>query len=205
MEKKIVIILTMSSKHHGYCVAGIDISNRKWVRLVSNNSDNYGALNKNNIICKNGEKCKPLDVVEIPIIKYKPLPYQPENFLIDESERWIKRDTVTLKQVIKIHNLENYDVLLGNIYPYITEEKIKKVGRSLIIVKVTDLIIEHPKEKSTKATFIYNDIRYNNISVTDPDYYQVNCKLKKAILVMSLPSAPYNGNKYYKFIAKIFK
>lgn len=83
---------------------------------------------------------------------------------------------------------------------------IGKVGHSLILVKVTGLTIFHPNERSTKATFTYNNTQYNDISVTDPDYYSVQNRwyTKNAILVMSLPESPYNGNYYYKFVAKIF-
>ena len=35
---KQICILTKSYKHGGYCVAGIDVNNNEWIRLV--NSDN---------------------------------------------------------------------------------------------------------------------------------------------------------------------
>ncbi len=57
--------------------------------------------------------------------------------------------------------------------------------------------------------------RIIKISITDPDYYGVpeGTLLDKAVLIMSLPDAPFpvtqsdneDEYRYYKFIAKIFK
>ncbi len=204
--KYTVAVLTMSSKNGGYCVAGVDVKNGNWIRLVSDNVYTHGALSSNNIKYQNGSSCKPLDVVQVPIIGATPLEYQPENVLIDTKECWEKIDTISLKDILKIHPLEYHAVLLGNQYPYITNAGIGKVGHSLILVEVTDLTINHQNERSTKATFTYYDTQYIDISVTDPDYYYVQNQwhTDNAILVMSLPDSPYNGNYYYKFVAKIF-
>lgn len=201
-----VAILTMSSKNGGYCVAGVNVKNGNWIRLVSDNVYTHGALSSNDIKYQNGSYCKPLDVVQVPIVKAMPLEYQPENVLIDTNEYWEKIGTISLEDILEIHPPEYHTVLLGNQYSYITEVGIGKVGHSLILVEVTDLTITHPNERSTKATFTYYDTQYNDISVTDPDYYYVqnHWHTDNAILVMSLPESPYNGNYYYKFVAKIF-
>lgn len=201
-----VVILTKSSKNGGYCVAGVNLKNGNWIRLVSDDACTHRALSCDAIKYPNGSICKPLDVVEIPIIKSMPLKYQPENFLIDTQKNWKKINTLSLEDILKIHPPEYHNVLLGNRYNRITEEEIKNVGRSLILVKVTDLTIEHPREKSTKATFTYNNTQYSNMSVTDPNYYDISnhWHTDNAILVMSLPESPYLDSCYYKFIAKIF-
>ncbi|MBS5388923.1 MAG: hypothetical protein KHY31_16335 [Clostridiales bacterium] len=205
MERE-VAILTMSSKNGGYCVAGIDVENGKWIRLVSNDNKTHGALSNEDIKYQNGQYCKPLDLVQIPIIRNAPLEHQPENVLIDSSKYWRKVRTLTLDDVLKMHPVEYHFFLLGNQYAYITEAGIGNVDHSLIIVEVSDLTVEHPTERSTKATFTYRGVIYKDISVTDRDFYSVPnlWYTKKAVLVMSLPDAPYNGNWYYKFIAKIF-
>jgi len=204
--ERTVAILTMSSKNGGYCVAGVDVKNGNWIRLVSDNVNTHGALSKNDIAYQNGRYCKPLDVVQVPIIRATPLEYQPENVLIDTEKYWKKMDTISLEDILEIHPPEHHTVLLGNQYSYITEAGIGKVGHSLILVEVTNLTITHPNERSTKATFTYCNTQYNDISVTDPDYYFVQNQwhIDNAILVMSLPESPYNGNWYYKFVAKIF-
>lgn len=44
-----VAILTMSSKNGGYCVAGVDVNNGNWIRLVSDVVYTHGALSNNDI------------------------------------------------------------------------------------------------------------------------------------------------------------
>ena len=54
-----------------------------------------------------------------------------------------KVGTIDIENVLKIHPAEYHDVLLGNQYAYITEDGIYKVRESLILVKVSDLIISY--------------------------------------------------------------
>ncbi len=205
MERN-VAILTMSSKNHGYCVAGVDVDNGEWIRLVSDDDQSHGALSTTNIKYQDGTLCAPLDVVKVPVIGARPLEYQPENVLINDNKCWIKTGSINIDRLLKIHPTEKHDCLLGNQWAYVTDGAIGSVGHSLVLVEVNDLSIEHPMEKSTKASFIYCGIKYSSISVTDPDYYTCNplC-IKKAILVISLPESPYKSKYYYKFIAKIFQ
>lgn len=203
MERN-VLILTMSSKNHGYCVAGIDIDNGKWVRLVSNDEKSHGALSRRDIFYDNKTTCKPLDVVKVPIIKDKPLKYQPENVLINCGFFWEKIGTIDINKLIEYHEPEKHDFIFGDTCPYLKEWELQDIGHSLVLVEVDNLNIYHPSDRKTKAKFTYNGNVYNNISVTDPEYYDFEpFKFKKAFLVISLPDSPYNDN-YYKFIAKIF-
>lgn len=204
-----VAILTMSSKNGGYCVAGIDTENGKWIRLVSDNKDTHGALSKEDVRYSDGRCCKPLDVVRVAVDKYTPIEHQPENALIDSAKYWEKIRTTCIKDVLKIHPVEYHDVLLGNQYAYITEDGIHKVLNSLILVEVTNFTIftsVSPFGQRTKANFTYRGTQYSNISVTDPEYYSKpdSWHTEKAILVISLPESPYNGKYYNKFIAKVF-
>ncbi len=201
-----VAILTMSSKNHGYCVAGIDLQNGKWIRLVSDDVDTHGALSKEDVRYSDGIYCKPLDVVRVAIDQYTPIEHQPENALIDSSKYLEKVGTIDIGRVLEIHPAEFHDVLLGNQYAYITEAGIYKVSESLILVNVSDLTIYHPSEWSTKATFTYRGTQYSNLAVTDPEYYTApnNHHVNKAILVISLPDSPQNDKYYNKFVAKIF-
>ncbi|STO01062.1 Uncharacterised protein [[Eubacterium] infirmum] len=205
MERN-VLILTMSSKYHGYCVAGIDIDNGKWVRLVSNDKKSHGALSRRDIIYENKTKCKPLDVVKVPIIKDMPLKYQPENVLINCGTFWKKIETIDINELIEYHEPEKHDFIFGGTCPYIKEWELQYVEHSLVLVEVDNLNIYHPSYRKTKAKFTYNGNKYYNISVTDPEYYDSKTyKFKKAILVVSLPNIPFpHDNNYYKFIAKIF-
>ena len=202
-----VAILTKSIKNRGYCVAGIDINTGQWIRLVSNDTNSCGALFPPGLEYKDGTYCEPFDIARIPILGKHPNVYQPENVLIDEEIYWKKLGVISVPDLIRLHPPEEHNNLLGNVYPYITAERIGDVGISLILVEVSNLIITHPTDRSTKAEFCYGCTRYVNMSVTDPEFYHIpsNTRISQALLVMSLPDSPYNERKYYKFIAKIIK
>jgi hypothetical protein len=199
-----VAILTKSSKNGGYCVAGIETTSGNWIRLVSSEIKSHGALSNQNMKCQDRSVCQVLDVVRVPVLRPAPNDHQPENILIDEDRFWEKVGYLSVDELLTLHPAENHPNLLGNIYPYITEERIGTVGRSLILVEVYNLVISHPNETSTKASFNYKFNQYDNIAVTDWDYRHADANFDKAILVMSLPDIPYNERRYYKFIAKVF-
>lgn len=213
MEKKI-IILTKSCKNRGYCVAGIDIETKKLVRLVSNDEKSCGALSDKNMETKNGEKINPLDFVKISILNEIPLKLQPENIFINVNIPWEKiKSYNNIIEVIKDYKFEDLncdDYIFYDTSSYITMENIDKINKSLMLVLVDDLYFLKKENKKTKAFFSYKGQKYNEISVTDPNYFDElpEKKIGKAILVVSLPSNPFltdTGNRYYKFVAKVFE
>lgn len=54
MEKDI-IILTKSFEKSGYCIAGIDYETGEWIRLVSSDIFNEGAVPKEQLTLDNGK------------------------------------------------------------------------------------------------------------------------------------------------------
>ena len=78
-----VAILTKSAKNGGYCVAGIDMDTRQWIRLVSSDANSCGALFSQDLQYKDGTYCEPFDIARIPILGKHPHVYQPENVLIN--------------------------------------------------------------------------------------------------------------------------
>lgn len=100
--------------------------------------------------------------------------------------------------------------IFGNKYPYVTSPKIDTLENSLMLISVKDLRLVKSKNNKgkdkIKATFTYNGVINENVSVTDPLCYTIaeDKEIPKAILVISLPENPFNEDKYYKFIAKVF-
>ncbi|MCI6190046.1 MAG: hypothetical protein MR691_08915 [Clostridium sp.] len=208
MEYITIIIMTKSSKFSGKCVAGIDITNGKWVRLVSDDEETHGAISNEDLICQDGRICDVLDIVNVPILKRCGNLIQPENILIDNSKYITIKGKTKLSTVLKLHPAERRKNILGNEYQYITERKVESVGHSLTLIQVDMLKIIHSQnaegKTKTKANFRYEGYEYNNMSVTDPDFYSIpnNTIYNKAFLVVSI-GTPYN-DKYYKFVSKIF-
>ncbi|MCF2643499.1 hypothetical protein I6E50_13975 [Roseburia hominis] len=203
-----IIIMTESSKFSKKCVAGINIDNGEWVRLVSSDKETHGAISDEDLRCFDGRKCNVLDVVNVPIIRTCGNEIQPENILMDTSKYITIEGKATLSDVLKIHSAEIRDSILGNKYSYITESKVRSVGYSLILVQVEDLVIFQVETSEgkikTRTTFRYRGNEYQMLSVTDPNFYSIpnGTTYKNAFLVISI-GTPYN-NRYYKFVAKIF-
>ena len=210
MKTKKIIILTESSKFKNNCVAGIEKDTGKWIRVVSNDEDTYGALTKDDIMYKDGTMCEVMDIVNVPYVKAVPTKTQPQNILIDRNYYLTKDGVATLDDVLEIHPKEINDYIFGTRYSSVKEEYLEELGvdYSLTLIKVKKLVFnwrENNKgQLKLKVTFKYNDIKYEDMSVTDPDFYEVEegTTLKKAYVVASI-GTPYNG-ACYKFIAKVF-
>lgn len=203
-----IIIMTESSKFAKKCVAGIDTSSGKWVRVVSNDEETHGAISDEYLICSNGRMCEVLDIVSVPIKQSCGNNIQPENVLMDTTRFIEYRGKATFEDVLKLHPAEIRENVLGNIYTYITEQRVETVGYSLTLIKVNRLIIHQVKtpegKNKTKVSFMYRGDEYEMMSVTDPKFYSVSdaTEYNDAFLVVSI-GTPYN-NKYYKFVSKIF-
>ena len=56
----------------------------------------------------------------------------------------------------------------------------------------------------SKASFTYNNVRYNDISMTDPEFYSFDLTAEKAWIVVSLPNEAFGEDRlYFKFVARI--
>ncbi len=202
------LLLTKSSKFSGYCVAGIDYKSGNWIRLITEDLQSYGAIGAEDLIYKNGRECQILDIIKVPIISVSNDILQPENVLIDTSKYMHFVEKATIEDVLKIHPAEIREYILGNKYPYITEERVKQLGYSLTLVKVNNLLIKQVAnldgQPKTKVDFTYQFERYENISVTDYRFYLVanGTLYNEAYLVVSI-GTPYK-NRYYKFVSAIY-
>ncbi len=201
-------VLTKSAKYGNNCVAGIDLSNGQWVRLVTGDEASHGAVSDKALICKGGRSVEVLDVINVPVLRKCDDSIQPENVLLDEDACIEITGKMTLDDVLKIHPLERKRNILGNDYAYITEARVDTVGYSLILVEVSDLVIlqEENTEGKTKmkARFVYQGTEYENMSITDRKYYLTpsGTRFERAVLVVSI-GTPYKG-RYYKFVSAIF-
>lgn len=205
MEKFTLIVMTKSSKFRGYCVAGIDVFGN-WVRLVSADTAVDGAIPLEYMQTDDGKEIQVLDMIEVHVVKKVPKEYQRENVLIDLSIRpKLIKSGISLDDVLIMHPLENHSEIFASKFSYATSIylDLKQVKYSLIIINVKKLELYSINHKR-KADFIYKGYKYNEISVTDPCYYNKEDRviINNAIIVVSIGNQFHN--KYYKFIAHIF-
>ena len=199
---KDIVILTKSKKYGKYCVAGIDIKEKEWVRLVSSNEEIDGALDDIDMFLQDGRCAEPLDLVRVPIAKTIPSECQIENNLIEYRKRWCKLGEMTIKDVVEMFPPIDFPYVFFDSNRYLSD--LENANHSLELAEVEDLRIYNNAFDKRKADFQYNSISYSEISVTDLDYLGFEEEyFKKAYVVVSIPNKDYDG-LYYKFVAKIF-
>lgn len=194
-------ILTMSSKNGGYCVAGINLGNGQFVRLVLD--ENGAAIPKEYMY-----GLRPLDVIDIQIEKYVPVTCQTENVIVDWSTMR-KLASISLEQVLDVHDLDTPQYLFEDNKRFLWEDVALNLNYSLLLVCVNQMKIHTEpgaNHDKTQADFMYNGEQYLNISITDRDYYNQDQIIGTAVIVMSIPNKRMSEDNecYLKFIAKIF-
>ncbi len=208
-----LVILTKSSKHGKYCVAGIDVSNGNWVRLTTDDVDTDGAVSDEDLECIEGRIAQVLDEIEIDV-EPDPDPIQPENVKIiprNGLPKFIQQ--YDLNMVLQIHPAERENYVFFTRYKTIKPEYIND-PKSLMLIKVRNLVVEEKNDKAV-ASFYYAENSYTDIHVTDPETYPIIdngdvIRSVNAFLVVSL-GKPYistfsatGEGVCYKFVAKIF-
>ncbi len=216
MEKE-VIILTKSDKHGGYCVAGIDKENGKFVRLVSEDCASHFALHDNDLIYEDEQSyVEVMDIVFVKLKSKQKCIEQPENYIIDDGY-YMKKIGVSNRREITQY-LMRRDYIFYNNSNAIEREKLEKEIQkySLIMFKVDELKLwkDRYKDRIT-ANFSHNGSEYKFIKITDSSltekYYQRviessprPLKLYNPILIMSL-TPEYKDGKHYKLVANIIE
>lgn len=197
-----VIVITKSDKNGGLCVAGINIENGSFVRLVSDNNTNHYAIPK---WCMRNVEV--LDIIDVSVIHPVPSFCQQENMEV-KLQQWTKVEKVPIETLFdKINNKDPY--IFNDSCFYLDESIAQSLQYSIIMVKVRDLIISKNQYDKTKASFLYNGVFYSNMSITDPDFYNIEGKFDNAILVISIPDIGHSSDYYmerrcYKFVSKIY-
>lgn len=209
---KQICILTKSYKHGGYCVAGIDVSTREWIRLVNSDNPNTDEIRKEQMFL-NGKSIECLDVIEYDFIKNIPNSCQTENWLLNTSLKPKYIRSISIEELANIIKIEKDDFFIFNSANLLDENDISSIKRSLYIFHVQNLKIEAATYESYgeirfryKCLFDYKNNQYTNISLTDPVYRDVaqdGTNLSNALIIASLPCVPYKDNLFYKFVAKI--
>lgn len=202
-----IAILTKSSRHGQYCVVGYDIEKGTLVRLVSDDINSQGSITEKHLTCDNNKITDILDIVEVDIVSKKPTETHPEDLLINGFSKWKYIDKFELNH-LPTHLFCTDEFIYLDTSNEINLDKVKQIKKSIIIVKVQKLNICKNEYKKIKASFEYNNFKYPNFSVTDPDYYEIEkiIKYNTAILIISLPNDKwsYENDRFFKFIAKVY-
>lgn len=220
MNEKTLVILANSVKHHQHCVAGKDISTKKWIRPVSNDTGEALSNEQSSYTNKGSDwLVKPLDKIKMKFSKHAPLTQQPENYLISE-ERWASNFKIEIKELaqyvdqpenIWLDTSTNTNRVTSSL---ITSKKIV-IAQSLYLIKIDVLIlqisteeIDGKEKRKLRGSFIYNKVNYEDLTITDPKIWKEyktkpfgEYEKKDVYLCLSL-GEEFHGF-YYKIIAAV--
>jgi hypothetical protein len=174
---KTIICLAASRKPGGRCIAGKEIDTYIWIRPVC---DGEKDAVSNQVSCySNGRSAEVLDIIEIPLIKSKPVQHQKENFLVDTHRKWKKKEIFpgdNLSILLdKPSNLwQDLDSSYNGLNDRIPEEKANNIINSLyfiqvkckLLVKIEGKDFNNPQKK-VRCSFKYKNEDYI-LPVTDP-------------------------------------
>ncbi|MCL2228430.1 MAG: hypothetical protein FWC00_01215 [Firmicutes bacterium] len=204
--KKQICILTKSLKDRDYCVAGIDLQTKQWIRLVS--SKDGGAIPKELLDDRN---INVLDVIEIELKGSVPYKTQIENWLIDDIKQITKIGIMIFDQILRLRPYDMPKFIFGTRNSGLTVDEVKNLGHSLEMVQVQNLAfdtsVKSDGRNHHRVVFDYNGYRYN-LPLTDPKFRVETIDsfvLPKATIIVSIPPVPYGEMElFYKFVARIF-
>ncbi len=188
MEKITFVVLAKSYKPGGRCIAGkvVELHNNKtltlgqWVRPVPNDGTGCSALAEEMYHYNDGTEVRVFDIVEVNRISGTEVPGQPENFIFDASIRWKKIAFLKADSIKNIaDNVESVWLEQGqdtNIVTAAYDEK-GSINQSLCLIKPSSLTLtlfhdyndyEGTFKKKIIASFYYNGVKYERLSVTCP-------------------------------------
>jgi len=217
---KEIILLAESKKYKNLCIAGVDTSTGEWVRIVSQDSSVSHAVKIEDAIYEDGSVPKLLDIIEIECMGRKLNYYQVENYVYNPDYYWSKTGQATIKDVLKIHPLENKDYIFYNTDKRVHKDYLlglsDKVKYSLMLIAPTNIKVhvrQWANRKDVTMSFDYRGLRYNYLSITDIDYEQRYLALEPndytlkngTLLVLSLGDCYKKDNCHYKLVVTIIE
>ncbi len=209
---KQICILTKSYKHGGYCMAGIDLENKNWIRLVNSESPDSDEIKKEQMyIDEKPIEC--FDVIECDFVKKISNGCQTENWLLNHDYKWKYLKSLSLKEILNLIKIDHDSYFILNNKDALNNFEASRMYRSLFLFYVHNFKVDVSSYEQAgeihfkfKCSFDYEGNHYFDISLTDPlyrDQTQGGICVKDVLIVASLPSVPYTDNLYYKFVAKV--
>lgn len=218
-----LLLLAISHKHGGLCVAGIDLSTLEYVRLCHFNPNNNQTNFCDPILVSdlniNGHQCDIMDVIDVTVKKMSNNGCQTENFDLISVNAYL--GVYTLQQLNDLYsNLKHNSFIFLNPSYKLSNNQVLGLNYSLELFGVSDLniyLIENAKGHNVPvADFYYNGTKYYSIRITDsniygyPNPYGNNSnaylgKFNSAYVLVSLPNDQWSlsHDAYFKYIAGV--
>jgi hypothetical protein len=164
-----VVVLANSNKIRNRCLAGIDLSNGRWVRPLG--AGEHGALFPREYMCEGGHTAAVMDVVRFQMIRRAPAPHQPEDIMTRMPWTFVRRASQADKQIVKEAVIPGPELFrgVGSCIPY-GDIVASPVGSSLTAIKprrVVWMVDRLFERKRRRVIFDLMDRSYE-LAVTDP-------------------------------------
>lgn len=214
------LILAVSYKYSGLCVAGLDLDTLEYVRIGYPKGDECDSIPSWEFKCRHlsGERqLNILDIIDIDVIKMVNNGCQTENYRLINIKEYL--GTATVDDINMIYgNLIKEEFIFLNHYGYVGVDEIDEVGCSLRFVKVDDFTVsKYTNMKGNQrlcASFQYNGKQYKKVRVTDavfcayPNCYgnsPKTCIQEQAYIMVSLPYDNWSIDfgRFYKYVSGI--
>ena len=216
LEKEIVL-LTKSKKLGNYCIAGVDTKTGEWVRIISDDASIQHAIPSEFTRYEDDSVSEVMDIVRIRCKSFSPENHQPENYVMDNKIPWKKKGTVSVRELLKIHDAERRNFLFYNTDKSVESTFINKLENkerySLILIEPKDICIhvkEWPERKQVTTSFDYAKERYWYIRITDTEFEERfshhpegNYGFKTPCLFVISLGDENTDNKHWKLIASV--
>ena len=212
---KEIIVLAKSSKGGGFCIAGVDVDNGKWIRPISLNIGNEGSVPLLDITYEDGSEVQIFDKVQIKLLSPKPTTAQPENYVYDASVKWKKTGESSLEEVINFRGYDRTDKVFYNGEKEVSKNEID--GRpSLLLLNIRNSYIFiktfNDGNRKVQLNFEFNNREYKYFKISDIvikgelSAEQDGAYRREDTLpaVFSLTDKFAGTEKYYKMVAQLF-
>lgn len=214
------LVLAVSYKKGGLCVAGLNLVTLEYVRIGYPSGNECAAIPAWKFRCQtiDGEiQLNVLDIIDIDVVKMVNNGCQTENYWLKNINRY--EGAITKDGINEVYrNLEKDMFIFSNNFDHVDIEHIDNIDCSLQFVKVNNFTVtpyvDMKGNQKLQATFNYNGRKYYNIRVTDsvfsayPSCYgdkQQLCSQKDAYIMVSLPYDKWSLDfgKFYKYVSGI--
>jgi len=213
-----IICLANSIKHGGRCVAGLRTDGRGWVRPVSNKDD--GALAYYHYRYADSTPAQTLDVMRVGLDRPRPLPFQPENWLIDGKPWQLVARPLRPEQIAILRQAINLGPQLlhsetDRVSPAVAAAASRPHSLELIAPRRIEMypIPGRADQPRARAKFTLGDARHAisyDFSLTDPHWREESLRTGKITIEQSQQpfvatvslGEPFDGN-CFKLLAAV--
>lgn len=196
-----ILIIAKSKKYGAFCLAGIDVQNNRFVRILG--SEENGAFSNEYCILEDGREIQKLDLVELDICPTENNNAQTENYILDSKYAKLLKKCFIDDIPIVPYQRCFFDICDRE---YFNRNEYSRLNHSLEMVIVSNFYVN---DGQRKCSFDYKNKKYRNISFTDLDYLNVGTlEFEKALIIVSLSGEDgftSTTNRFYLFVSAVYR